>query len=108
MYGDVSFEWIRSGSTATSAATAHLLFGAYNALSNLNSKDVLLIQVQASAANLRIGPSGSPTNNIGLRVIVTDPYIDLPPMQAGNASLLHFARTATNDATADWIIWRRV
>lgn len=106
--GDRYFEFYTSGSTATSAATIHNFFGAYQGLSVLNSQDVVHIQVQASANAFLIGAPGKVSNNLGLKIYPAASVVDLPAMNVGAASLLQFARDGANNSEAQWVVWRRV
>lgn len=110
MYGDPSYTLTLSGSTATSANTAHRLFGLNNSLSTLlNAKDVVFIQiVAASGQGLRIGHGATLTNNTGLQISIAASAYDLPPIQVGTASALHLARDGAGaDASALWSVWSR-
>lgn len=105
-YGDVWFKIISSGSTATSAATAHILFGSYQGLSTLGNNEVVNVQLVPTAADARVWDS-TVTNNTGLRLSVAASVFDLPPMRVGNASLLHFTRDGGTNSTMLWTIWSR-
>ena len=105
-YGDVNYNLVSSGSTGASADTAHLLFGSYGGLSNLNNDEILHIQLWASD-NARVSDSNAVTNDNGVKV--ESSVFDLPPIRAGTASQLHFANeTIGTDANMSWIIWRRL
>ena len=106
-YGDVYFKMQANGSTATSAATAHLVFGTYAGLSLLNNEDVVNIQLWATGADSRLWDN-TVTNNTGLRLTTAASLYDLPPMRVGDASRIHFAREAAANVTMGWTIWRRV
>ena len=108
-YGDKNFAYVISGSTATSAATAHNLFGLYQGLSLLGQDEAVFIQVFASAADIRLSgdPTTSATNNTGLRLTTAGSNYDLPPMRVGDASQISFAREASNNASPIWTVWRR-
>ena len=106
-YGDVYFDIYSTGSTATSAATAHLLFGSYAGLSLINQNEVVNLQVVMTVADARIWDS-TVTNNTGLRLSPSASAWDFPPMRAAAASTLHFVRDAATDATANWTVWVRV
>ncbi len=108
MYGDTRYEWVKSGSTTASAATAHLLFGTYNGLSNLNVNDTLHIQILPLTNNFELLRSSALETGF---LFTTDStfYYDLPPMRSGTASAMHFRnQTGASNATARWIVWRRV
>ena len=105
-YGDIYFELYASGSTATSAATPHSLFGGNGGLSSLNQNDVVFIQVVPTGADARLW-NLDVTNNTGLRLSTAASVFDLPPMRVGNASTLHFVRDAAANSTANWTIWTR-
>src|SRR3990167_2562827 len=108
-YGDPNYNFVVAGSTGASAATAHNLYGTYGGLSQLNAKEVLLIQIGASVGDLNLspGPATPATNNIGLTVFTSDPILSLPPMLISDASQITFANLSTTNATANWAIWRR-
>ena len=106
-YGDVSYSWVNSGSTAASANTGHRLFGAYNGLSNLNSLEVVHVQLLAITNDFRVGPAGSVTNNSGFKVL-TSAWSDLPPITAGAVDGFHFTNdTLGSNASPAWVVWRR-
>jgi len=105
-YGEVFYEIYSCGSTATSAATAHSLFGGNGGLSLLNQNDVVFIQILPTANDLRLWDSAV-TNNTGLRLSVAACVFDLPPMRVGSASVLHFLRDSATNATANWTVWTR-
>ena len=107
MYGDVYFKIIASGSTATSAATAHLVFGTYAGLSTLNNNDVVNVQLNAVTADCRVWDS-TVTNNNGLRLSTAASIFDMPPMRAGDASGLQFVRDTGTNSTLQWTVWSRV
>ena len=103
---------LTSSSTATSAGTAHLLFGAYDGLSQLNNSEVVLVYVAASAG----GVYSIQGNNLGLvsqglmiaPATTGEPAYFLMQMRAGDASGLHFFRFTTNNGIADWSVFRRL
>lgn len=105
MYGDVYHSLLAAGSTATSAATAHLLFGNYAGLSDLHNDDVVNLVVSASANPAKLWNS-TVTNDVGFRV-EGGATVEWPPMRAGAASLLHVARETANNASMIWTITRR-
>ena len=105
-YGDTYFEIFSSGSTATSAATAHSLFGGNGGLSSLNQQDVVNIQLNFTGADARVGDTNL-TNNTGLRLTMAASVFDLPPMRVGSASTLHMIRDAGTNATVLWTVWTR-
>lgn len=108
MYGDTKFEWVASGSTTASAATAHSLFGAYNGLSLLNPSDVLLVSVFPVTNSAEILPSAvlSP----GMTVSTSQSlYQPLMPMSALATRNLHFRNSVgASNSTMRWVVWRRV
>ena len=106
---DTNYAWITSGSTATSAATAHNLYGVYSALSQLSASEVLLVQVSASVGDMMIspGPATPATNNLGIPLFTSDAILTLPPIINSSASQITFARLTATNATAVWTIWRR-
>ena len=109
-YGDPAYTLITAGSTATSANTAHLLFGSYQGLSTLNNSEVVKIFITASGGAMRIWDS-TVSNNIGVLFNDTSSALqnlEWPPTRAGDASLLHIAQGTLGDATNPaWAIWRR-
>ena len=105
--GAISYDWITSGSTATSAAGQRDFFGVYNGLSLLNQDDVVIVQIQASVNDLRVGPK-TLTNNTGIPIGAYASLIDLPPMRVGLASGLQIAREGSADASMAWVAWRQL
>jgi hypothetical protein len=108
-YGDTFYELLASGSTATSANTAHRLFGLYGGLSTLNAKDVVHVQVTALSGNsFRVGATNALTNNSGVPLYPSGSLYDLPPIQAGTASGFHVVNDgAGGNASMSWVVWRR-
>lgn len=106
-FGDPKYVFLHAGCIATSAVTAHLLFGNYGGLSQHNNDEVVHVQIAPSAGDLRLGTSAV-TNNLGLRLTTAASVFDLPPMRCGDASLLHVAPEGTNNACPIWVIWRRL
>ena len=98
-----------AGSTATAAAGAHNLFGAYSGLSLLNNDEVVFLQIAATGADMRVAgdPDVPATNNVGIRITIAASNYDLPPMRVGDASQLTFAREAGTNATANYTVWFR-
>ena len=103
---------LTSVSTATSAGTAHLLFGNYQGLSQLNNSEVVLLHVSASAGgaytiqNVNTGIVGE-----GMMVnpaAIGEPAWFLLQMRAGDASGLHMFRFTTNNGIAGWSLFRRL
>lgn len=105
-YGDTHYSFLTSGSTATSAATAHLLFGMYQGLSTFGENEVVNINLVPTGTDARVGNPVS--NNTGLRLAVAASNFDLPPMRIGAASRLLFNREGSTDTTVLWAVWRRV
>ena len=111
-FGVTPHKLLTSGSTATSAGTAHLLFGAYNGLSQLNNSEVVLVHVGASGG----GTFSIQGNNLGVvaeglmiaPATTGEPAWFLMQMRAGDASGLHFFRFTTNNGIADWSVFRRL
>ena len=108
MYGDTKYEWVKSGSTTASAATAHSLFGAYNGLSLLNNDDVLHVQIMPVTNNLEI-LSG---NDLGAGMLFDSGqtyYYDLPPVSVSTAKSLHFRnQTGASNSSVRFVAWRRI
>ena len=104
-YGDVNYSIVNSGSTGASANTAHLLFGIYGGLSDINNSESVNIQLWSSN-NARLGGDNTVTNDNGLKI--DSNVADLPPIRAGTASTLHFANeTLGTNASVSWFIWNR-
>lgn len=110
MKGDTNYTWISSGSTAASADTAHLLWGNYGGLSDLNADEVIHLQILASANNFYMLPfTDASATELGQRFVAgNDYYIDIPPMKVSAASQLHF-RNAVNGSNGEllWVIYSR-
>lgn len=108
MYGDTRYEWVMSGSTTASAATAHSLFGTYNGLSALNANDTLHIQILPSTNNLELLNSSALTPGILFSTAQVS-YYDMPPLRMASASSMHFRnQTGASNASVRWNVWRRV
>lgn len=108
--GDTSYEWISAGSTATSADTAHVLYGTYNGLSDLNAGEVLIIDVHASVNDLFLLPSDAASGVQAGRFISGSEtgFQSLMPLRRSDASQLHIInKTAGENGTAFWTIWTR-
>lgn len=103
-YGDVRFKFLAGGSTATSAATAHNLFGNYGGLSLVNQDEVLMLMISASGGDYRLSlnPAGPATNDTSLRVFAAASVFDLPPLPVSAASQITFAREGSNNPVAFW------
>jgi len=103
-----SYTIVASGSTAASADTAHSLFGTYNGLSNIGSSVVLYVETLAQTNDAVLFPS---VNKTGRGIVLSASRVDykeLKPMQRTNASALHFAnKTASNNTTVNWFIYRK-
>ena len=107
MYGDTKYEWVKSGSTAASAATAHLLFGAYNGLSLLNDDDVLNVQILAQNNPMELLPTVALSP--GFPYFASGSTIhDLPAQSVKDVEELHFRNFTILNTTVYWNIWRRV
>ena len=109
MYGDARFALVAAASTATSAATAHLLFGLYNGLSNLNNDEVVWVKLSTSQNDPAYIWDSTVLSRRGyqLNKAASITNLEFPPMRAGDASQLHFARDATANPSIQWNIWRR-
>lgn len=108
MYGDIHYELVSSGSTAASANTAHLLFGSFTGLSNLNNNEVINVILQSEGGDARIGLPGSISNNLGVPVYAAASGFEWPPMRVGTASQLLFAnKELGTNVTISWNIFRR-
>lgn len=111
MINDYSFLWVSTGSTTTSAATPHNIFAnASGGLSDLNANDVLIVQLVASGADMRVSanPAVGATDDLGLFIGVSASIVDLPPMLRTYASQMTFTRESANNPVAQWVIWRRI
>ena len=105
MYGDPSYDIFASGSTGASANTAHLFFGNYEGLSNLNNDDAVLIHFDCDNS-LRFGDS--PSNDHGVLVQGGSGTYQIPARRAGDTSQLLFANADLgSNASARWTIFRR-
>jgi hypothetical protein len=110
-YKDTNYIWLAGGSTATSAATAHNIFGTYNGLSSLNANEVVILMVSACAGDLRVSlnPAGGATNDTSLRIFQAASTFDIPPMTVANASQITMAReTGSNNPVLFWAAMIRV
>lgn len=108
---DTSYQIYASGSTATSAGTAHLLTGNYAGLSALNNNDVVVPWLRARTNSLRVFPAlGDFGVRAGLALSASDAdYTQLLPMRAGAASLMHVANDVVgSNGNVDWVFWRRI
>mgnify|MGYP001615337571 FL=1 len=118
MYGDIVFELLSSGSTATGTCSVQNFFGSYSGLSLLNQNDVVNIWVCSLGDEFYVGPSATPTNyNHRLKVSPALSQITLPAMRVGMASTLEFRRAngvgtnlalSANNASAAWTVWRKL
>ena len=111
-YGDPAYTIYASGSHGASADTAHLFVGtSFNALSTLNSDEVLFVHLSASGGPLRTWGSNV-TNNVGIFLddaATAQRAIWLPPVRAADASQIFIANgTLANNASVSWSIWRRL
>lgn len=107
MYGDSFYIPVTAGSTATSAAGAHLLFGSYQGLSTLGNNEVVNVVIATVTADIRWWDS-TVSNNTGIRLTTAASSYDLPPMRVGTASQLHVSRDAGTNATVSWAVLRRL
>lgn len=115
--GDVQWTWVTAGSYYTSASGTHSLFGSYSGLSTLNNDEVVKLQIAASASDYNVGFSPGVDHSKGLRIFAAASWVELPPMRAGTASQLLFARingagsadwaASVNNVSAMWVIWTR-
>lgn len=111
MYGETNWEIYHSGSTATSADTAHNLFGLYGGLSLLSASDVVSVGVSAKTNTVLIysGLAASSTTYGMFISPSTITYEKFNPMTVNRARNLHF-KNLTNGAngTVVYAIWHRV
>lgn len=110
-YRDTSYVWLAGGSTATSAATAHNIYGTYAGLSTINANEVVILMVSACAGDLRLSlnPAAGATNDTSLRLFSSASTFDIPPMTVVNASQITMAREAgTNNPVLFWSALIRV
>lgn len=107
---DVNYIIFAGGSTATSAATAHNMFGNYAGLSNLSTSEVVILMVSACAGDLRMSldPTRGATNDTSLRLFSAASTFDIPPMTVANASQITIAREGTNNPVVFWTALVRV
>lgn len=108
---DTSYQIYAAGSTATSAGTAHLLTGNYAGLSSLNNSDVVVPWLKTRVNSLRLFPAlGDFGVRAGLLLSTSaNNYIELKPMRAGAASLMHIANDVVgSNGNVDWVFWRRI
>lgn len=111
MARDTSYSLLVSGSTVASANTLHRLYGVYDGLSDLNSDQVVHLQLQASGADLRLTPTNaSVVTDYGIWLKAnTNAYIDLPAQKISAASELHFRNhVAGNNVVVRWALWQRI
>ena len=104
---DYLYRYQSGGSTATSAATGHLLFGAYQGLSLLANGHRVRIQVSASTgiAVLNGGAANAGTDGM---VLAPSNLYELPVVRAGDASQIQIARRDTNNPVVYWSIWKEI
>jgi len=107
MYGDIRYEWVKSGSTAASAATAHLLFGAYNGLSLLNDNDVLNVQILAQNNPMELLQTVALSPGFPYFASGSIPY-NLPAQSVKDVEALHFRNFTAANTTVYWNIWRKI
>ena len=106
-YGDVTYSYILGGSTVTSAATPHDLYGgAYQGLSDLNVADVLMITLAASTGLATIGPSGTGGQIPGM-FLSPSAQLNLLALTRDDASQLKVHRQTTNNPVIYWTVWAR-
>lgn len=103
-YKDTSYTWLAGGSTATSAAGAHNIFGTYGGLSSINANEVIILMVSACAGDLRLSldPTKGATNDTSLRLFGAASTFDIPPMTVSNASQITMAREGANNPVLFW------
>jgi len=104
----MSNQWVKSGSTTASAATAHLLFGLYNGLSLLDQAATVSVSVMAQTNNAEILPDA--TLEPGFAISVSQiQYQGLPVMTVANARNLHFRNlVGASNSTVRWFVARRI
>ena len=106
-YGDPSYAYISGGSTATSAATPHDLYGGlYGGLSDLNATDILLITLSASTGLASIGPSGTGGQLAGF-FLAPSAVLTLPALTRNDASQLKIHRQVASNPVVYWSVWSR-
>ncbi len=107
---DTNYVWLAGGSTATSAATAHNIYGNFGGLSNVSASEVLLLIVSSSGgdARLSLDPTKGATNDTALRLFSAGCNFDLPPMAVVNASQITVAREGANNPVIFWSALVRV
>ena len=105
-YGDIHYNMYATGSTILNNASQNLL-GNYTGLSDLNLSDVVELDLNALNANNYLVSASGFTNNSGIRVS-SGSTVQLRPMRVRNASgLVAYLETASANASAMWVIWRR-
>jgi hypothetical protein len=103
-----SYTILASGSTAASAETMHSLYGTYDGLSGIGTSVVLYVEALAQTNDAVLFPSVTRAGRGTVLSASAVSYKELKPMQRTNASALHFAnKTAANNATVNWFIYRR-
>lgn len=108
MYGDTRYEWVKSGSTTASAATAHFLFDAYNGLSLLNANDVVIVSVLPVTNSAEILPNSTLTPGMFISTSQSL-YQPLMPLSVTAANNLHFCNAVgASNSTVRWVVWRRI
>ncbi len=110
-YKDTSYTLLAGGSTATSAAGAHNIYGNFAGLSKINANEVVALVVSACAGDLRLSldPTNGATNDTALRLFAAGSAFDIPPMIVANASQITMSREAgTNNPVLFWSALVRV
>lgn len=101
------YRYQSGGSTATSAATGHLLFGAYNGLSLLVNGHRVKIQVGASTGIAALNGGAANAGTDGM-ILAPSSLYELPILRAGDASQIQIARQGANNPVVYWSIWKEV
>ena len=110
-YQDTNWLHLAGGSTATSAATLHDLYGGtYTGLSRLNASQVVRLQVATSNSFARLGASFTGLQPYAYNSIWLAPsniVVELPPMLVHDASQMKLMRHTAENVVVFWNLWMR-
>lgn len=107
-YGEPNFNFLRGGSTATSDATYHSLFGTYTGLSLLNTSDVVIVLVAASTGQGTLATTLNSLDLLSSQYFITPSGItETLPYVVGTASQMGLIRIGLNNPIVYWSIWTR-
>ena len=108
-----TYSLFAAGSTATSAATPHNLYGGtYTGLSAIPSDYGVRIVLASSNSPFRIqtggsAPPGTPIGFGGIYLAASPAISTLPDLLASDASQLHVIRALAENSVVYWQIWLR-